>query len=416
MEAKAIQHNRKELNPVNHLERLNLELHSLVLFHALGKDELLRKLSALLSSPGKVPLEQVMAYSDFAATLLERGGNLTDCLLERVLDEETVYVRRRATGGAVDTALDGMLQHELGVLEGLSRLTGEEVASGLDYEGPLPGWQTREVDFLAVYQQRMENLATVGYGPFARHHMFLLKAGQFQPVLWPDPMKLADLTGYETERQAVLENTLALLQGKPAANALLYGDAGTGKSTTVKAIVNTYCHQGLRLIEVAKHQLGSLPEVIAALRDNPLKFVLFIDDLSFDRDSDEFSTLKATLEGSALARTPNVAIYATSNRRHLVRETFADRTGDDVHVNETLQELGSLADRFGLSVGFFRPDKALYLEIVHDLAAHHGITMDSARLDAEAERFALQRAGRSPRIARQFVEALVRGQGGNRGA
>ncbi len=401
---------------MNHLEQMNLELHSLVLFHALGRDELVSKLSVLLSAPGKPPLAQVSAYSDFAATLLGQGGNLTDYLLERALDEETVYVRQRSTGGTVDAMLEETLQHELRVLEGLSRLTGEEIAAGLDYDGPLPGWQTRDVDFIAAYQKRMENLANVGYGPFARHHMFLLKAGQLQPVLWPDPVTLADLTGYEAERQAVVENTVALLQGKPAANALLYGDAGTGKSTTVKAIANTHRQQGLRLIEVAKHQLGALPEVIASLRDNPLKFLLFIDDLSFDRDSDEFTALKATLEGSALARTPNVAIYATSNRRHLVRETFTDRTGDDVHVSETLQELGSLADRFGLSVGFFRPDRALYLDIVHNLAERHGIAMEAPRLEAEAERFALVRAGRSPRVARQFVESLLRGQGSDRNA
>ena len=218
-------------------------------------------------------------------------------------------------------------------------------------------------------------------------------------------MRLTDLKGYEDEREAVIANTRALLKGRPAANVLLYGDAGTGKSSTVKAVVNAFRGEGLRLIEIAMTQFRQIPGLIERLSDNPLKFILFIDDLSFAKETADFGALKAVLEGSVSSRGKNLAIYATSNRRRLVKESFSDRS-EDVHRSETLQELSSLSERFGLSVRFFRPDKAQYLDIVRALGAQYGLGVGDAKLEAEAERYALQRGGRSPRVARQFVEYL----------
>ena len=393
---------------LNTPERSNLDLHSLVIFHGLLRDEVVAKFSALLASTGGTALERMNAYSAFAAALWEHGGNWTDYLLRRTLEDENAYVHALAQGGVMPPLLEQTLPRELGVLEGLSRLTAGEILAGLDYPDALPGWDTGTASFTAAFRERMAHLSAVGYGPFARHHMFTCRHGELEPVLWPDPIELADLTGYEAERQAVIGNTLALLSGKPAANVLLYGDAGTGKSSCIKAIANGYRSLGLRLVEVPRDELGSIPAIVGRLSGNPLKFILFIDDLSFEREGGEFSALKAFLEGSVAARTPNVAVYATSNRRHLIRETFADRDGDDVHRNETLQELGALADRFGLSVGFFRPGKELYLEIVHRLRDRRGITLPPAEIDQLAERFALTRGGRSPRVALQFIESLLR--------
>lgn len=387
-------------------EKLNLELHSLTIFHSLLKDEVISALGELLGCPGETPSECVTRYSAFAALLYKHGGSLTDHILELALADENSYAAMRARKEAIPARLEEALNHELGILERIAGLTPESFKSAMNYDGYLAPWETRSVDFAEVYRQRMDNIGKFGSGIYAKYHMFTVKDGGITPVAYPDPVRLADLKCYERERRLVQDNTLALLAGKPAANVLLYGDAGTGKSSTVKALVNEYRGEGLRLIEVRKNQFRGIPEIVEGLSRSPLKFILFIDDLSFTGQNDDFNALKAILEGSVSARTQNVAVYATSNRRHLVRESFSERRGDDVHVNETLQELCSLSERFGLWVGFFRPDRELYLRIVHELRGMYGVRLDGEELDIEAERYALGRNGRSPRVARQFMEYL----------
>ena len=223
---------------------------------------------------------------------------------------------------------------------------------------------------------------------------------------YPDAQPLSQLSGYERERQQVIDNTRALLAGGPAANVLLYGDAGTGKSSTVKAVAAAYAQEGLRLIEVKKNQLYQIPALIDSLGSNPLKFILFIDDLSFSTNDDDFAALKAILEGSVSGRTANLAVYATSNRRHLIKETLSDREGDDIHLADTMQELMSLSARFGLTITYSRPGKDAYLSIVHDLAKLYDLDLDPAVLDVRAEAHAIRHGGRSPRVAKQFIEGL----------
>ncbi len=236
--------------------------------------------------------------------------------------------------------------------------------------------------------------------------MFCLDGeGRIVPVGHPDTICLEELVGYERERGLVLDNLRALLEGGRAANMLLTGDAGTGKSSTVKAAGNALKGEGLRIIEVRRDQLGHIPALLDELSGNPLKFILFIDDLSFRKDDDSYSALKAVLEGSVSARSRNVILCATSNRRHIVKEKFSDREGDDVHRSDAMQETVSLADRFGLHVTFQRPGKDSFLAIVHALAQRQGV--DGPELDAAAERFVLLRGGRSPRLARQFVDSLT---------
>ena len=233
------------------------------------------------------------------------------------------------------------------------------------------------------------------------------EAGDIVPVRNPDKTELSDLVDYARERGIILENTKALLAGKPAANILLTGDAGTGKSSTVKAVANALWSEGLRIVEVRKDQLRLIPKVLDELSGNPLIFVLFIDDLSFLKDDDNFNALKAVLEGSVTAKSSNVVIYATSNRRHIVKETFSGREGDDVHRNDTMQELVSLSERFGIHVTFSKPGKETFLHIVHHLANENGIDMQTDELDLLAERFALERGGRSARLARQFIDGIL---------
>ena len=239
--------------------------------------------------------------------------------------------------------------------------------------------------------------------------MIALEDGHLVPVRYPDPQRLSELPGYEQEREKVIANTRALLEGRPANNVLLYGDAGTGKSSTVKAVANELAPDGLRLIEVKKNQLYQIPALMDELANNPLKFILFIDDLSFSANDDNFAALKAILEGGVGGRSHNVAVYATSNRRHLVKETMADRSGDDLHAADTRQELMSLAARFGLTVTFQQPDKDRYERILLELAKQYAIQMPSDQLYIKGAAFAIRAGGRSPRVAKQFVELLAAG-------
>ncbi len=391
---------------MNTFGELALDLRSLVIFRGLLKDKVVHRLLRLLEAIDSPTAECVNQYSALMAQLYPCGDNLTDYLLRRVLLDDNIYIRLVAQGRKPDAHLTRCVEQELCKIGRIARLAAADVCATLGYAGYLPQWQTSNIDFAALYLGAASTAATRGYGMFAEYAMFQRKGGVLVPVEHPDPIRLSDLCGYEHQHEEVVRNTLALIAGKPAANALLYGDAGTGKSSTVKAVVNEYSEQGLRLIELTKNQLHEIPDIIAGLSDNPLNFILFIDDLSFTSIGDEFNALKAVLEGSASARTQNFAIYATSNRRHLIKERFSDREGDDIHLNETMQEMASLSDRFGLSVGFYKPDKRQYLDIVLALKHRHDIVMEDNTLFLEAERFATLRGGRSPRAAMQFILQL----------
>jgi uncharacterized protein len=249
-----------------------------------------------------------------------------------------------------------------------------------------------------------------GAGSFGRHGAFRWGEDGLRAVDEPDPVRLADLVGYERVREPLLTNTERFLAGLPAHHALLYGMPGTGKSTTVKAVMNEYTDRGLRLVEVAKEDLGALPRVLQSLRARAPRFVIFVDDLSFEENEVEYKALKALLEGSVEEPPGNVRVYATSNRRNLVRERFSERdeggAGDDVHARDTMQEKLSLSARFGLRVTFPTPDQRQYLEIVAGLARRRGIEMPDEELKERAVLWDRWHAGRSGRTARQFVDEL----------
>ena len=223
---------------------------------------------------------------------------------------------------------------------------------------------------------------------------------------YPDPIRLSGLKGYDYQRSLAVDNTVAFLEGLSANNCLLYGDRGTGKSSTVKALLNEYYTEGLRMVEMPKESLGDFSKLVEKIAPLPLKFIVFIDDLSFSQQDDTFAALKAVLEGGVASRPDNTLIYATSNRRHLVRETFSDRMGDEVHASDTMQESLSLADRFGLAINFTTPDRARFLEIVRALAEERGIEEDMRLIEAGAERWATERGGRSPRCAKQYITVV----------
>lgn len=391
----------------SYLKELDFGLNSLVIFRGILKDRVVETLSELLASDSGDTLSQIRLYSKFVYELYKKSENLSKYLLRIVLEDENSYIIRHAEGDEVDALMEECANNELKIIREVSLLTPEKVAEGISYSGFLPKWKNTDFDFVSEYHNRIENIGCCGYGLYSKYYMFIIKDSKVTPVKYPDATRLSELYGYERERKAVIGNTLALLDGKPAQNTLLYGDAGTGKSSTVKAIVNEYASKGLRLIEVTKEQLRDIPHIIDSISRNPLKFILFIDDLSFSSDDDCFGALKATLEGSVSARADNIAIYATSNRRHLVKESFSDRDGDDVHRNDTIQELISLSARFGLTVSFSKPDKNAYINIVSELAKKNGIEMSADELSVQAEAFALRSSGRSARTAKQFVNQLV---------
>ncbi len=228
-------------------------------------------------------------------------------------------------------------------------------------------------------------------------------------------MKLDDLIGYESQKKRLQENTEAFVNGRKANNVLLYGDAGTGKSTSIKAILNQYYDQGLRMIEVYKHEFKYLQRIIAQIKNRNYKFIIYMDDLSFEEFEIEYKYLKAVIEGGLEVKPDNVLIYATSNRRHLIRETWQDRPdniSDDMHQNDTVQEKLSLSARFGLSIGYFRPSHQEYVKIIQELAHRHPeIKMTDEELRAGAVQWEMSHSGISGRAAQQYINSLLSNEG-----
>mgnify|MGYP002534584870 CR=1 FL=1 len=346
-------------------------------------------------------------YGEFVASLAEYNNSLSEFLRISVCESENRYIVLRSQGKEIPPSLEENCKKELAVLTSLTRLKSAEIC---DFPENIyvPQFENSYIDFEKMYSERALNLSSYGYGIFATSKMFRVSDGEICPIDFADDISLDDFVGYEAERRQVYDNIEALTQGRPALNTLLCGDAGTGKSSTVKACANHFFNNGVRLIELRKDQLFDLPYIMSRIEGNPLKFIIFIDDLSFNKNDDCFSMLKAVLEGSASGKASNAVIVATSNRRHIVKESFAERQGtDDVHRADTMQELMSLSDRFGLVVYFSKPNKALYLEIVHQLAQRADLNIPSDELDLKAEAFALSKGSRSPRAAEQFINSLI---------
>ena len=253
-----------------------------------------------------------------------------------------------------------------------------------------------------------------GVGKFGLNKAFRVsyneKTGEvLSPITSTGNMTLDDIIGYESQKKKLVENTEAFLNGRAANNVLLFGDAGTGKSTSIKAILNMYYSQGLRMIEVFKHEFKDLSKIIAEIKNRNYRFIIYMDDLSFEEFEIEYKYLKAVIEGGLEKKPENVLIYATSNRRHLIKETFADKEGrrDQLHSSDTVQEKLSLVSRFGVTIFFCAPDKKQFQEIVRVLAERHRLTMPEEELLLEANKWELAHGGLSGRTAQQFIDYLL---------
>ncbi len=267
----------------------------------------------------------------------------------------------------------------------------------------LPEWNN-DVPF--SFESLTQSYRDNGIGMFARWRAFVWSKNRLLPVADPDFVPEEELWGYQLQRDKVVANTIILIDGRTVNNILLYGDAGTGKSATVKALLGMKGFEKLRLVEVHKTDLGDLGELLRTLAHRPQKFILFIDDLSFDKEDLTYSVLKSVLEGGLEPKPDNVAVYATSNRRTLVRQTFAERRGDEVNINETIQEKTSLAERFGIRIPYTALNRNQFLQMVEELAAIKGISYERESLHAQAIQWEMRHPSRTPRTALQFLASL----------
>lgn len=392
------------------LFHLNHQLNTLSVFRHMLETPVVSSFQKLLRAMESDSLEeQLSCYGTFSHVVFNHGGNLSAIIKEAVLDCDNPYLSAKQKGTDIPPSLSAAFTAELKLLNQTARLRSSDVQAAIEFDGYLPDWETSAENLTEAYETMLANLPAKGHGIFAKYKAFRVKNGTLVPVAHPDNQTIDQLYGYSRERNQVLENTRALMEGKPASNVLLYGDAGTGKSSTIKACINAFYDQGLRLVEFDRSQLREIPAIIEQLCENPLKFIFYIDDLSFEDNGDDFSSLKGILEGGVTGSAKNIAIYATSNRRHLVKESMEARMGSDLHLNDTLQETMSLSARFGLTITFSKPEKDLYLEIVRSLAEEYGVTLEEAELYRKAEAFAIRANGRSPRTAKQFIQLVCSG-------
>ena len=453
---------------------------TLMLWHAVLKTPVgvafLRLITALASGQQRPALR---SYAALTGALVQEstqpsgqsisspsGDAWQSYVLERVLADENPFTQALAQTGAaaLPSGLARLAASDLRGLEALYRTDSETVRAalarldgdtGATGAAGLPTWRelgaatepppiatlldrTAGWDAPEVFRAIAEHIARAGSGLLGRYRAFRWVHGEHDTrsplclpldfgALWaiphPDPTRFDDLVGYAPQRRLLLQNTEHFLAGAPANNVLLYGDRGTGKSASIKALLNAYGDRGLRLIEIAKTDLADLPHLLAALRSRRERFIIFVDDLSFEHHETHYKDLKVLLEGSLEARPPNVALYATSNRRHLVQERFSDRGSpramvgaggpglfgdgaDEIHAQDTLQEKLSMSDRFGLALTYTTPLQAEYLEIVETLAARAGLTIPQETLRQRALAWATQHNGRSGRAARQLIDFL----------
>lgn len=409
---------------MNKVNAIKWRLSSLSVFRGVLKRSAVKAFFELLCAIDEPPEVFLARYGEFFSLLCERGcaDRLAYTLTEAALFDENCFTRA-AAGGTEKNLPSEVLsaaKADCDTILAAASLTADDVLEAYAHADELngvsaflPRWrQGRCAGSFGGYDGSLRTIADWyrknGCGIFARYKAFIWRDGDIRPVLHYDAIDLDDFTGYERQRDKVKANTLAFLQGKSCNNCLLYGDMGTGKSSTVKAMANAFRSEGLRIVEMPKEQLADFPILVDRISALPMKFIIFIDDLSFQHQDQRYTALKAVLEGGVAARPKNALIYATSNRRHIVKERLSDRSMevDDVHTRDNMQESLSLSDRFGLSVCYMIPNKDEFAEIVRSLAAQKGLSVPDDELCAGAERFALSRGGRSPRCARQYVESL----------
>lgn len=391
------------------LDKIKLGFSSVVIFRNILKTKVIKKLLKFLNCETKENIDnikQIDLYSEFLSELFKSDNNLADFILSQIFLDDNIYISKCILKQEINNNLKKTFKNELNFFKYISSFDFSSIFNK-EYSKNIAELEIKEIDFYKIYFEHIKNIDKKGYGIFYNNNMFVLDDRKnIIAVKNKDNQDIKKLYGYEIERNKVLSNTKILIEGKKANNILLYGDAGTGKSSTVKAVANFFKDEGLRLIEIKKNQLHFITDIIEKLSCSPLKFIIFIDDLTFSSNDNTFSYLKAILEGGVNSFPNNIAVYVTSNYRHLIKENFTDRMGDDIHIEDTIQQIMSLTNRFGTIITFQRPDRDLFSEIVLSYAKENNIKTDKEELINQAEAYAIRSAGRSPRVAKQFIELL----------
>lgn len=362
-------------------------------------------IAALREIPSNDCRKAVNGYLKLCKILLLSGKTLGEYLHDTLIFSEQPLVQKYVKDGG--KAVFAAIEYDVGRIKDICRSEAEDIKKYLSHTfnrdfSALPEYEKGTFDFDAEYFT--EHYRENGGGIFARYKAFTYFKEKITPIENHDPIRLSQLKRYEVQRGQIIDNTLCFISGKPAHNVLLYGDRGTGKSSTIKAMLNEY--DTLRMIQLDKNQVSSVFELYGKLSQIPLYFIIFIDDLCFSEDDDGFFMMKQALEGSLAAKPDNVLIYATTNRRHIIKETAANRADNFVHKSDAVDDNMSLSERFGLFITFSAPNKDQFVDIARGIAADRGINLSDDAFTAGLERFALKRGGRSPRIAKQYVDML----------
>lgn len=407
---------------------VTLDLQNLLVCRNILKDKLIQELDAAVSSP-----EDLALAHRFAGHLLEKAeeegwsGNLIRDLFLNLLSQEGCLAAKmaEASQGQIGASLHQAFIHDMKkLLPALTDRASEIVNVNLldDYMPSLP----HKLEATAYLEKKLEGKNTpeeitqvfvnyytkYGYGEIASYPAFCWnsKRQKLQGIRHFEAMDFADLIGYDFQKEQLINNTLAFINHRPANNVLLVGARGTGKSSGVKALANAYYSDGLRLIQMQKSQLSDLPGIMANLRQFASKrFIIFFDDLSFEESDSDYKYLKSAIEGGVESKPENVLIYATSNRRHLIKETWHDRNSeqDEMFRNDSINETISLSDRFGLIINYIEPNQQEYLAIIDHFLRQEGIEMEPEELRIEGNRWYMNHSGRSGRTARQFVTHYI---------
>lgn len=394
------------------------KIDSIALFRGVRNIEPLksmREFVAVLEGNNSID-ETIDSYGHFVSVLYELrpDADLCKALFDALISTPNPYLKMKIDVilqpnekpvSKSNLLIELTAQKELELLTELGSLNSYDFKSKFFYDGYLPDFASSQLDLKTMYMKMIENLPKTGYGIYAKYRSFKYQNGQIIPIKYPDSISVENLFCYESQREEIINNTKAFMAGKPAADTLLYGEPGTGKTSTVRAVVRKFEKEGLRLVELPKSEINNLSHVFEILSQVPMKFVLLIDDVSFESNDERIDSLKSVLEGVVAGGQKNIIIYVTSNRRHMIKETFSDRS-DEIHASDTIAEQMSLSDRFGLRVLFDKPNKFEFVKIAQELAAARGITMDEKEFELEVEKFALRSGGRSARLARQFVDSL----------
>ena len=382
----------------------------MIIFRNIQNDAVMRALAA-----GELDEDAMLALTEFA----ELGAVGTDVLCEYVItllvNDDNTLARVISAGKTPGASLTEAACSEL--VE-LLRLIGEH---SFDY---IPSGKIAK--YFSLYEKSILDMCAaksapelfkllcghygcLGVGDFGRYIAFMQKEDGISPIESPDTMSFDRLVGLEHIKKVLCDNCELLLGGKAANNVLLFGDRGTGKSSCVKALLNMYCGRGLRVIEIPKSAIGKIPALFSQVGSKPQKFILYLDDLSFEKHETEYRSLKVAMDGQLGVMPKNVIICATSNRRHLIKENWKDREGGDVHANDNMQEMLSLSERFGISLVFAAPNQREYLDIVAKLLEKRGIEINS-EIEQQAIVWQMNYGGRTPRCAAQFAQSYAKGK------